>query len=54
MILSLGSDHAGYAHKEAIKTHLESLGHTVMDHGTHSIDSMDYADSAHPVCHDVI
>jgi ribose 5-phosphate isomerase B len=54
MILSVGSDHAWYAHKEAIKSHLESLGHTVRDHGAHSTDSMDYPDSAHPVCNDVI
>lgn len=54
MILSLGSDHAGYTHKEAIKKYLESLGHTVIDHGTHSTESMDYPDSAHPVCQDVV
>jgi ribose 5-phosphate isomerase B len=54
MNISLGSDHAGYAHKEAIKKYLESLGYTVIDHGAHSTESMGYPDSAHPVCQDVV
>lgn len=54
MNISLGSDHAGFSHKEAIKKHLESLGYTPQDHGAYSTESMDYPDSAHPVCQDVI
>jgi ribose 5-phosphate isomerase B len=54
MKISLWSDHAGFSHKESIKIYLESIGYTIRDHGAHSIDSMDYPDSAHPVCDDVV
>lgn len=54
MKISLGSDHAWYIHKEVIKTLLEQEGHEVIDHGAHSTESMDYPDSAHPVCQDVV
>lgn len=49
MKIHLGSDHAGYALKEVVKTHLIALGHTCTDHGTHSTDSTDYPDYAHAV-----
>ena len=42
MKLSLGSDHGGFAYKEAIKQHLLSLGHEVIDCGCFSTDSVDY------------
>lgn len=42
MKISLGTDHAGYIYKEAIKKHLQGLGHEVVDFGTHSEDSVDY------------
>lgn len=42
MNISLGSDHGGFALKETIKAHLETLGHTVKDCGTDSLDSCDY------------
>lgn len=47
--IAIGSDHAGYAYKEAIKAHLEGLGYELEDFGTHSEDSTDYPDFAHPV-----
>ena len=47
--IAIGSDHAGFDYKEAIKAHLEALGHEVEDFGTHSADSTDYPDFAHPV-----
>ena len=53
MNISLGSDHAGFMYKETIKKYLESLGYTVQDHGAYSLESMDYPESAHPVCRDV-
>jgi len=34
MNISIGSDHAGFAYKEAIKLHLEKAGHQVIDCGT--------------------
>ncbi len=42
------SDHAGYELKEIIKNYLASLGAEVEDFGTHSTDSCDYPDFAHP------
>jgi len=40
--IAIGSDHAGYALKENLKEHLESLGHEVEDVGTHSEEPADY------------
>lgn len=42
MKISLGTDHAGYEYKEAIKRYLESSGHDVVDFGCHSTESCDY------------
>ncbi|MDO7847914.1 ribose 5-phosphate isomerase B [Hymenobacter sp. M29] len=49
MKLALGSDHAGFAHKEMLRDWLRAQGHDVQDFGTHSADSMDYPDVAHPL-----
>ena len=49
MKVAVGSDHAGWALKERIKRELEAMGHTVLDLGTHSTDSVDYPDYAIPV-----
>lgn len=46
MKIAIGSDHAAYDAKEKVLAHLSSLGHTVIDVGTHSIDSCDYPDFA--------
>jgi ribose 5-phosphate isomerase B len=48
MKLAIGSDHAGFEYKEKLKKLLETK-HEVKDFGTHSIDSADYPDFAHPV-----
>ena len=45
----MASDHAGFEMKEAIKKHLIAAGYEVKDYGTHSADSCDYADYAHPL-----
>jgi ribose 5-phosphate isomerase B len=37
----IGSDHAGLEFKNRIVKHLESKGHTVIDHGPHSFDPLD-------------
>jgi len=47
--IALGSDHAGFAHKEAIKQFLKDRGYEVRDLGTHTADSVDYPDFAHAV-----
>lgn len=49
----IGSDHAGYLLKEKVKQHLKNSGFEVEDCGTHSEDSTDYPDYAHPVAEQV-
>lgn len=44
MNIAVGSDHAGYRLKEAVKKHLQSQGHQVTDYGTFSEESVDYPD----------
>ena len=46
MIITVGSDHAGFKYKEEVKKHLESLNHKVIDVGTTSLDSCNYAEFA--------
>jgi ribose 5-phosphate isomerase B len=53
MKIAIGCDHAGFEYKEAIKASLLSQGYEVSDFGTHSTDSMDYPDSAHPLATEV-
>ena len=48
MKLVIASDHAGYSLKEELKKHLEAKGHALVDLGTHSEESTDYPDFAHP------
>jgi ribose 5-phosphate isomerase B len=47
--LALGSDHAGFHYKEAIKAWLLAQGHTVRDFGTDSDAPCDYPDFVRPV-----
>lgn len=47
--IAIGSDHAGFAYKEAIKTMLLQEGHTVRDFGTNSDAPCDYPDFIRPV-----
>src|SRR6478736_8415333 len=49
MNLAIGSDHAGFAYKEAIKAMLASQGHKVKDFGTNSEAPVDYPDFVRPV-----
>lgn len=50
MIVSIGSDHAGFTHKAALKEMLEDEGYEVIDVGTHdgqaSVDYPDYGVAA--------
>lgn len=41
MKIHIGSDHAGLEFKNKIVAHLESKGHTVVDHGPHTYDPLD-------------
>jgi ribose 5-phosphate isomerase B len=42
MKISLGTDHAGFHHKEKVKALLEELGHEVKDFGTFNEEAVDY------------
>lgn len=47
--IAIGSDHAGFAYKEAIKRMLTAEGHVVRDFGTDSDAPVDYPDFCRPV-----
>lgn len=49
LTIAIGSDHAGFELKEAIRNYLEFLEVTVKDFGTFSTDSVDYPDYAFAV-----
>lgn len=49
MTIAIGNDHAGPDYKFAIVEYLKSQGITVINHGTDSLDSVDYPDFVHPV-----
>lgn len=53
MKISIGNDHAGPDYKKAIVEMLQSKGHEVTNHGTDTLDSVDYPDFGHPVAIDV-
>jgi ribose 5-phosphate isomerase B len=46
--IAIGSDHAGFKYKEAIKAMLLAEGHTVGDFGAYSSESCDYPDFIRP------
>lgn len=47
--IAIGSDHAGFDLKEELISFLEGKGLFFKDFGTHTKDSVDYPDFAHPV-----
>ena len=49
MHVAIGSDHAGFELKEAVKTFLTAEHHEVVDVGTHNQDLVDYPDYAQAV-----
>ena len=51
--IHMACDHAGIELKETLRAHLEKMGYTVTDHGTHSKESCDYPVFAHALCHAV-
>ena len=48
LTFALGTDHAGYRYKEAIKEHLHNLGHQTKDFGTFNEESVDYPEFVTP------
>ena len=49
----IGSDHAGFALKEQLVSHLTTAGHTIEDVGTDSTEPVDYPDYAAAVARSV-
>jgi RpiB/LacA/LacB family sugar-phosphate isomerase len=54
MTIALGSDHGGFALKEAIIEHLKEQGFDIKDFGAYGACSSDYPDNAAPVCEAVL
>lgn len=53
MIISIGSDHAGFIYKEAIKAMLTESNYEIIDRGTHTPERVDYPDYAKLVGEDI-
>lgn len=53
MNISIGNDHAGTIYKRELLHHLQTLGHTITNHGTDEEGRVDYPDTVHPVAKDV-
>lgn len=49
MRIAIGADHAGFELKQDIVPFLGSMGHDVLDLGTHNTDPVDYPDYAEKV-----
>ncbi len=49
-----GSDHAGFEYKESLKGYIHDKGYSVIDCGTHSVESVDYPDFITPVVKEVL
>lgn len=54
MEIAIGSDHAGYEAKIDVMAELQAAGHSVIDCGTFSLDSVDYPDIAEKVALQVL
>jgi ribose 5-phosphate isomerase B len=52
--LVFSSDHAGFEYKEFLKGVARDWGYTIIDCGTHSIESVDYPDFVQPVVREVL
>ena len=51
--IAIGTDHAGFQLKEALKIHLLAKGYDVKDYGTTSEEAVDYPDYIIPVAESV-
>lgn len=54
MIISVGSDHAGYQLKVRMIPYLKEQGHTVLDQGCNSTEPVFFPDVARAVCAPVV
>ena len=53
MTIGICNDHAGVEYKFKLVKYLEGKGHKVVNFGTDTTDSCDYADFAHPLAYAV-
>ena len=53
MVISIGSDHAGFEQKQQLAAYLSALGHVVTDRGPSDDGRVDYPDYAEVVGRDV-
>lgn len=53
MKISIGSDHGGYEYKQEVIKFLKNHNYEVIDEGTHSLESCNYAEYAYKVAKDV-
>lgn len=53
MRISVASDHAGFGLKESVAEYLREQGFEVIDHGTNSLEPVDYPQFAAPAARDV-
>jgi ribose 5-phosphate isomerase B len=51
--IALGTDHAGFKMKEAVKAHLTKKGYETVDFGTDSEEAVDYPDYCRPAAESV-
>jgi ribose 5-phosphate isomerase B len=54
MKIVIGCDHAGFGIKDAVKKHIEEMGHEVVDVGTYSADSCHYPIYASAACKKIL
>ncbi len=52
-VVAIGADHGGFDYKQELANHIEGLGWTILDVGTHSNARCDYPDFAFAVAHAV-
>lgn len=52
-MIGIASDHAGYVMKQQLIEYLSKAGYDIKDFGTHSPESMDYPDVAHPLAESI-
>lgn len=54
MIISIACDHGGYPLKAPLVEQLKARGFAIIDHGSYSLDRVDYPEYAQAVCEDVV
>ncbi|MGD9886392.1 MAG: ribose 5-phosphate isomerase B [Bacilli bacterium] len=54
MIISIACDHGGYPLKAPLVERLQARGFEIIDHGSYSLDRVDYPEYAQAVCEDVV